>query len=179
MLTGTPRFALSGVVLAGLLTTGPAGADIYRYEDQNGNVVFSDKPPTEHGQNVEAVELGKTNRAEPPPNIPRASANTEKPIARTAYTTTITSPADGTTVPMGPGNFAVTAMLSPPLNSDERAVLLLDGKPVGEPQRGSAWQLQSVFRGEHQLIVERRDKEGNTVNTSTAITVYVLRPSIR
>ena len=80
---------------------------------------------------------------------------------------------------MGPGNFAVTAMLSPPLNSDERAVLLLDGKPVGEPQRGSAWQLQSVFRGEHQLIVERRDKEGNTVNTSTAITVYVLRPSIR
>jgi hypothetical protein len=80
---------------------------------------------------------------------------------------------------MGPGNFAVTAMLSPPLNSDERAVLLLDGSPVGEPQRSSSWQLQNVFRGEHQLVVERRDNEGKARDTSLPVTVYVLRPSIR
>jgi hypothetical protein len=80
---------------------------------------------------------------------------------------------------MGPGDFAVTAVMSPPLNSDERALLTLDGQPVGDPQRGSSWQLRNVFRGEHQLIIKRYDGQGDVVDTSEPVTVYVLRPSIR
>jgi len=80
---------------------------------------------------------------------------------------------------MGPGNFAVTAVLSPPLNSNERALLKMDGEPVGEPQRGSSWQLRNVFRGEHQLTLERYSASGQLVDTSVPVTVYVMRPSIR
>ena len=179
MKTGIPLIAMASAVLAFTITPGAALADIYRYTDKDGNVVFSDKPPADQSQTAEPVELGTTNRAAPPPEIPRPAPQAGEEMRKVRYTSTITSPSDGTTIPMGPGNFAVTAMLSPPLNSDERAVLLLDGSPVGEPQRSSSWQLQNVFRGEHQLVVERRDNEGRARDRSLPVTVYVLRPSIR
>jgi len=179
MKTGILLVAMASAVLAFAITPGAALADIYRYQDKDGNVVFSDKPPADQSQAAEPVELGATNRAAPPPAIPSPTSKAREEPSKVRYATTITSPYDGTPIPMGPGNFAVTAMLSPPLNSDERAVLLLDGSPVGEPQRSSSWQLQNVFRGEHQLVVERRNIEGKTRDASLPVTVYVLRPSIR
>lgn len=158
----------------------PAHADIYQYKDKDGNVVFSDKPPSDTAaREVEEVKLGTINSAQPPPHIPAPNVPDEPEASKVRYSSTITSPADGSTIPMGPGNFAVTALMSPPLNSDERAVLTLDGQPVGDPQRGSSWQLRNVFRGEHQLVVERHDEKGNVADTSEPVTVYVLRPSIR
>ncbi len=158
----------------------PAHADIYQYKDKDGNVVFSDKPPADDtGSEVEEVELGVINSAQPPPHIPAAPVSREPQQNRARFSSTITSPSNGSTIPMGPGDFAVTAVMSPPLNSDERALLTLDGQPVGDPQRGSSWQLRNVFRGEHRLIIERHDGQGNVVDTSEPVTVYVLRPSIR
>lgn len=158
----------------------PAYADIYQYKDKDGKVVFSDKPPSEaDAAGVEEVQLGTTNSAQPPPHIPPATVSREPEEPRARYSSTITSPADGSTIPMGPGNFAVTAVLSPPLNSNERALLKMDGEPVGEPQRGSSWQLRNVFRGEHQLTLERYNASGQLVDTSVPVTVYVMRPSIR
>jgi len=158
----------------------PALADIYQYKDKDGNVVFSDKPPSKaDAEGVEEVQLGTTNSAQPPPRMPSATVSREPEEPRAKYSSTITSPADGSTIPMGPGNFAVTAVLSPPLNSNERALLKMDGEPVGEPQRGSSWQLRNVFRGEHQLTLERYSASGQLVDTSVPVTVYVMRPSIR
>jgi hypothetical protein len=50
---------------------------------------------------------------------------------------------------------------------------------VGTPQKRSTWQLNNVFRGEHQITIERQNAEENVLNTSPPVTVYVLRPSIR
>lgn len=158
----------------------PAHAEIYQYKDKNGNVVFSDTPPTgQQAVEVEEVHLGTTNSAEPPPNIPLSAGAGKPQKPPTQYSSTITSPADGSTIPMGPGNFTVTGVMSPPLNSGETALLTLDGQPVGEPQDGSSWQLRNVFRGEHKLVIERRDAQGGVVDSSAPVTVYVLRPSVR
>jgi len=54
----------------------------------------------------------------------------------------------------------------------------MDGAPIGNPQRSNSWQLSNVFRGEHNMIVQRING-GNVVNSSVPITVYVLRPSVR
>ena len=176
----------SGLAIAfisiSVLNTLPTRAEIFKYTDENGKTVFSDRPPAEsQPDSVVQVELGPTNLSAPPPNIPPPVNAVEASSTEAAvpYQTTITSPSEGTTVPMGPGNFVVTALFSPPLGAGEAALLKLDGKAVGTPQKRSSWQLNNVFRGEHQITIERQNAEENVLNTSPPVTVYVLRPSIR
>lgn len=170
------------IIAISALNTLPTRAEIFKYTDENGKTVFSDRPPAEsQPDSVLQIEVGPTNLSAPPPNIPPSVKPTEASNIKAAvsYNTTITSPSNGTTVPMGPGNFAVIALFSPPLEAAESAVLKLDGKVVGPPQRGNKWQLNNVFRGEHQITVERQNAENNVLNVSLPVTVYVLRPSIR
>ncbi|GIS01506.1 MAG: hypothetical protein CM15mP103_00570 [Gammaproteobacteria bacterium] len=88
------------------------------------------------------------------------------------------TPADNATIPMGPGNFAMQAALNPRLAPSETLQLLLDGDPVGAPQRIANWQLTNVYRGEHQLQVVRLDASGAQLDASPASTVYVMRPIV-
>lgn len=178
-ITSIRKLALAGIVIAALLSQS-AAAQIYKYKDADGNVVFSDKRPAgDHNEPVEEVKLGTTNSAQTPPTIP-SSEPLRKPAKPEAvvYETVITSPADNTTIPMGPGNFAVTTLISPSLGANEFLQLTIDGAPVGNPQRSNSWQLSNVFRGEHNMIVQRISSS-NVVDSSVPVTVYVLRPSIR
>lgn len=182
--TANHRMTHRSVVLVLLLsaTVASAQTQIYKYRDENGNVVFSDRTPNEsHGESdaVEAVELPALNTAQPPQDAPASATKTVRPTIETRYETAITSPADGATIPMGPGNFAVTASAQPGLMPGEKLQLKIDGAVYGEPQNGTAWQLHNVYRGAHSLVVERIDRRGKILHTTTPVTVYVLRPSIR
>jgi len=157
-----------------------AQSQIYKYKDKDGNTVFSDtKPPDAQPEGVEQVELKATNSAAPTATTQRPPAPKTPSAQAKKYSDRIISPASGSTIPMGPGNFSVTANLIPPLSSGERVQLLVDGAPMGEPQRGGSWQLSNVFRGEHTLIVQRTNSSGDVLHTSEPTIVYVLRPSIR
>ncbi|MDB4491151.1 DUF4124 domain-containing protein [Luminiphilus sp.] len=178
-ITTIRKLALAGIVIAAFLSQS-AAAQIYKYKDADGNVVFSDKRPAgDQNESVEEVKLGTTNSAQTPPNI-----SSSEPLRKQAkpeavvYETVITSPTDNTTISMGPGNFPVTALISPSLGANEFVQLTMDGAPIGNPQRSNSWQLSNVFRGEHNMIVQRING-GNVVNSSVPITVYVLRPSVR
>ena len=176
------RVAQMSALALCLTTCAISAQQIYKHTDENGNVSFSDtKPANVQPEDVEEVELNATNSAPPPPDIPEAETpqETEQEQESIPYESVITSPSDDTTLPMGPGNFAVTASFSPPLRSGERVQLLMDGTPMGGPQRGSAWQLSNVFRGEHSLVAQRIGRGGDVLDSSQPVTVYVLRPSIR
>ena len=73
---------------------------------------------------------------------------------------------------------AVQAALNPRLAPSETLQLLLDGDPVGAPQRIANWQLTNVYRGEHKLQVVRLDERGVQLEASPASTVYVMRPIV-
>lgn len=176
----TSKPLLIALILIGIGVSEHLSAQIYKYRDENGNIVFSDQAPANTpSSEVEQVELGATNSSAPPPEMTRPEPAKPDAESEVSYETVITSPADGSTIPMGPGNFAVTATFAPALKSGERVQLELDGAVIGEPQRGGAWQLTNVFRGEHKLVVRRLDKKGKTLHSSPAVTVYVMRPSIR
>lgn len=168
------------VVAIATLCTQPSQAEIFKYTDKNGKTVFSDRPPAENqSESISEVELNPTNRSAPPPKIPPPVTESLGADPAVRYTTTITSPVDGTTVPMGPGNFVVTAQFSPPLAAGEYGVLKLDGVTIARPQKSNSWQLNNIFRGEHQVTIERQTAEKEVLDTSLPTTVYVLRPSIR
>ena len=171
------------VVFALLFSTAAAAqTKVYKYRDENGNMVFSDRIPAEDDAkpaSLETIEVPASNMTQPPPEITvtRQEKQSGKSVAR--YEITITSPADGTTIPMGPGNFVVNARSKPGLAQGEKLQLKIDGAVYGEPQNGTIWQLQNVYRGEHSVMVERIDPRGKILHSASPITVYVLRPSVR
>jgi hypothetical protein len=171
---------LSPLVLLVLLS-GPviAQTPIYKYVDENGQTVFTDQPPA-NGSKAESVEIDPINSSVPPTvDKERSTPSIQRKNSAVDYQTMITSPGDGDTIPMGPGNFSVSAALSPPLSANERVRLIVDGITLGEAQRQPVWQLNNVFRGEHKLVVERLKGDDEVVHRSTSSSVFVLRPSIR
>ena len=149
---------------------------VYKVTDKDGNVTFTDTPPSDQEAVVEAQTVHSPNSSAavtPAPIDESGDATVTEPIS---YETLIVSPAEAATIPMGPGNFSVDAIVRPALSQGERVILTLDGEPVGTPQRMTTWQLTNVYRGEHRLQVVRVNAEGARVNASSERTVYVMRP---
>ena len=166
------------VLLAALLTpsTGLAETTIYRTTDAEGNVVFTDAPHATSSNQSERVEIQPTNTTPPPPEVERVMQPAEPKKATTKWEVGITSPANETTIPMGPGNFSVGAEVKPALGAGQQLQLMLDGSPQGEPRQTGSWDLTNVFRGEHKLTVRVVNDSGKTLATSEPVTVYVMRP---
>lgn len=164
---------------------GGAESTIYRTTDAQGNVIFTDAPPAD-GQPGERVNVPPVNTT-PAPQVRELPAEessdgstdgSTEAEAQAPPQVAITSPPNETTIPQGPGNFAVTAEVSRPLKSGQRLQLRLDGEPRGEPQREATWNLTNVFRGAHDLTVSVLGEEGEQIATSESVRVYVLRPSV-
>lgn len=151
---------------------------VYKVTDADGNVTFTDTPPLSSDGTVEEHSIHAPNTAKPTETTraPAAPVEAEEPIR---YDTQIVTPADNATIPMGPGNFSVQVSLSPRLEAGESLLLLMDGEPVGTPQRTPNWQLSNVYRGEHRLQVLRVDNEGAELGASDISTVFVMRPIMR
>ncbi|MEM9396880.1 MAG: DUF4124 domain-containing protein [Pseudomonadota bacterium] len=175
------KFACSAVA-AVLLSSSAVQGQIYKITDEKEGVVFTDRPDSigdGDTQKVEEVELQDLNTASPiaSPTLParKSESPAPKPVPLTVE---ISSPANEATIAMGPGNFSVSASVTPPLASNERLLLTMDGQPVGNPQTGQSWFIEGALRGPHDLVVERTSSSGKSVASSDPVRVYVLRPSI-
>tara|TARA_R110002049_G_scaffold59729_9_gene161327 strand:+ start:3662 stop:4192 length:531 start_codon:yes stop_codon:yes gene_type:complete len=168
------------LLLAVLLTSLHSAADsIYRTTDAEGNVVFTDAPNA-NSQPSEQIEIQRTNTVEPPPQIrplPDTTPNDTEQEAPAPYKVVITSPENETSFPMGPGNFSVSARVSPALKKYVGLQLFVDGEAWGDPQRDNMWDLINVFRGQHDLTVAVVNNAGETLAVSEPVRVYVHRPS--
>jgi Domain of unknown function (DUF4124) len=167
------------LLLALLLTSFASSADsIYRTTDAEGNVVFTDAPNAS-SKPAESVEIQRINTVEPPRIItplPDSDTANEQPEVP-ARTVTITTPANETSFPMGPGNFSVSVKVDPALKKYEGLQLFIDGQPWGSPQRDTMWDLINVFRGQHDLTVSVVDNSGQVLAMSAPVRVFVHRPS--
>ena len=152
---------------------------IYRTTDENGNVIFTDAPPADSTA-AEEVGLQPTNRTPPPPDVPALAPGEERADEpeKAEYQVVIVKPANETSIPMGPGNFSVSASVNPDLKKYYSLQLYMDGEARGSPQASGFWDLTNVFRGAHDLTVAVINSEGETVGISEPVRVYVHRPSV-
>lgn len=143
------RSALPGLLL---LLALPAGAEIYKYLDANGNPVFSSQPP--EGVAAEKVELPAPSIVAPQPPSPQEAAKPkDQPEIR--YTRLeLTGIPDGESLRANNGSFSVDVAIEPRLRPGHSLRLLLDGQPYGQPARTTRLELVNVDRGEHSLEVE-------------------------
>jgi len=168
------------ILLLALMCPALTAQTIYRSKDARGNPVFSDQPPT--GAAAEQLQLTPTNRYEAPPPSISAPAVTvsEDEAAETAvdYRVSIRSPANDSTVPMGPGNFTISADVQPALEPAHGLLLLFNGNPMQQAQQQTTWSLQNVPRGEHDFAVAVVRADGTELARSAAVRINVLRPSL-
>jgi len=164
-------------VLWALCAITAVATPVYKITDEDGNIVFTDQSPTVDAESAEQLTIRPLNTAEPLATKPVEPTATPT-AAIIPFETRIEQPADGSTIPMGPGNFSVSVLISPPLTDAEHLQLEMDGAPYGAPQRQQQWSLSNIYRGEHQLRVYRLHSSQAQVDVSDTSTVFVLRPSV-
>lgn len=164
----------------------PAQAEIYRWVDENGNVVFSD----ESHPSAETIDLPDSTTYTPPeeesePDILKLSPD-EDDIAESgdavpAYQLRIIAPAHDESIWVNNGNVTVSLLVEPQLDAErgDRIRLELDGTPVGDPQSGTSFQLNNISRGSHNVTAYVVDEAGGTLTSSDTITFHLHRASIQ
>ena len=176
---------LPGTIALGMLGIESVGAaSVYRTTDAQGNVIFTDKPV----DNAERVDLEPLTvvpavgvDAAPPPTQraePAASRRVGQPFM--PYSTfRIAAPDDGQTLPTGAaGNVQVRLAIEPALREDHKVRLLLDGVVSQSALHSSAFMLTNLERGEHTLVAELLDADGQVRLRSAPVTLYVQRASV-
>ena len=158
-------------LLLSLTFTFTVHAGLYKGLDEEGNVVYSDKP------------FDDAQEFTPPPlsvvDAPRVKAKEEvakeKKPAEFKYTDfDIVSPKNNETIWNQP-NLTVSLQLKPALNTTEghNIWLLMGGKPVVKNSQSPSLQIGRPVRGAHQLQAQVRDKNGKIIVRTRAIVVHI------
>lgn len=164
-----------------------ASGRIYKTVDENGNVVFTDVPPSNNGDRA-AITVEEPNTFVTSEALPRedwivepgqGSEEGGKERERTLpyRSLTVTNPVDDSSVRENAGNVSVTVLPAPDLQSGHRIRLLLDGNPQQEGNQ-TTFQLSNIDRGTHSLSAEIVDADGQVLFAGGASTFHLQRHSI-
>ncbi|MBL1321269.1 MAG: DUF4124 domain-containing protein [Methylophaga sp.] len=155
----------------------PLNAEIYRWQDESGRIIYSDQ----YHPDAEIVKVTKSTNYKPPVinNIPDEPETEEAP----GYQVSILSPQEGEAIWANgiDGNLPVTVDLQPELNIEkgEKLLISLDGAIVGEPQSSTSFNVSIIERGAHTISVSLINEVGVTLATSQSINFQLHRASVQ
>lgn len=169
----------SAVLLSLLVVAHGAAAEVYRWVDGDGNVIFSDTPQ----EGAEAVELGETTvvPAIEVPREPRPGQSGDGSQRAVAYeSVSIASPANEETLRNLP-TVDVSVALSPPLQArfGHELQLIVDGQPFAEPGTQTTFSLPEVYRGSHTLQAVVLGPDGEEIARSPQSVFFMHRTSVQ
>ncbi|WP_438971087.1 DUF4124 domain-containing protein [Methylophaga sp.] len=164
----------------------PVNAEVYRWVDDNGNVVYSDEPHAD----AETIDLPA-----PTTYTPVEASQSEADILRLSpddednedsasevpdYQLRIISPADDESIWVNNGDVSVSMVLEPALDPErgDMIVLSLDGTEIAR-QATTAVQLDNLDRGTHTLSAKVIDKNGSALTDQASVIFHLHRNSIQ
>lgn len=170
-----PRCRPLGLLVA-LVLAAPAGAEVYRYVDKNGNLVLSDTVPGERAERVERVTPRPVMTV--PALAPRGARKPPAPEKKASpamgdYVVVIQSPGADATYQRAGEPIPIAFSIDPALQPGHRVDTLLDGAKLESAQAISPEQLD---RGSHILEIRLSNAEGKTLKSST-VTFHIHQPS--
>jgi hypothetical protein len=142
---------------------------VYKTVDEDGNIIFTDKP-SEEAEEIEIQKLETIENPNPPRYTPPKQAEEKLPQYKSL---TVTSPENGAGIRSNNGNVTISLSLEPALSRGHKIIILMDGKEVGS---GTSVSLQNVDRGTHSINAKVVDANGETL-ISTSSTFSLLRVS--
>jgi hypothetical protein len=157
-----------------LLFAGCLHAAVYKQVNENGEVVYSDKPAA-GAKKMDLPEL-PTYTPPPVPLVRPADAPVESEIYEGLE---VIKPANDSTIRNNLGIIEVQLRIEPALKVREkhRLQLYLDNERYGPLVDKTAIMMSNIERGEHTLSASVFDGDGNVVAASNSVTVFVKRES--
>lgn len=169
------------------LVAGPASAaQIYKTVDKDGNVVFTDVPPSDKSGEVQLEEYNSYQPVTPAKTTRSASPSAD--AAETEDTTTpatvyelisIASPGYDEAVRQNAGMVTVAVNTTPQLDTaaGHQLQVLLDGV-VKAKGSSTSLMLENVDRGTHEVTAQITNAEGEVLAQSAPTTFHLLRYSV-
>ena len=167
-------------VITACLTVFSAHAELFKWKDADGNLIFSDQPPPSKDKaesEVEQVELPQIITVPAPKTSSVTSTSASKgSISPVRYKElTIVEPVHDTAVRENSGNVKITVRVLPENFAETGAILAIymDGNEVSKGPQTSV-QLMNIDRGTHTLKAELLNSAGHVVK-ATRPTVFHLQ----
>jgi Domain of unknown function (DUF4124) len=151
-----------------------AFAEVYKTKDKDGRVVYTDKPKTENAEKVELREVNTIPSVESSPVVKLKRPKQEA----VNYQIAILSPTADTIVPVTQRDLKVAVSVNPGLNDGVVLAYSMDGQVLQETTDSSI-TIKEIPVGIHSLVVEAIDSEGQSLGRSDAVSVSVIRPSLK
>ena len=148
-----------------------AQAGLYKGLDDEGNVVYSDKPFTD-SQVFTPPPLSVVDAPKVPP---KEAIVEEEKTAETTYTAFSISAPTSQQVIWNEPDLTVTMQLKPALSTAEghNVWLLMDGKPLVKNSQSLSLQIGRADRGEHQIQGQVRNKKGKIIKRTQSVTIHI------
>ena len=149
--------------------------DIYRKVDKDGNVIFTDVP----SEGAEKIQLKETTTIQSLDVEPSSSQvptrQEEQPIPYKSVS--IVNPQNDEAIRDNAGNVNIKVSIEPALYPGHEVVVYVDGEEKTSGA-GTAFNLENIDRGTHQLRASIKDHEGHILVSSKSTTFHMLRQSI-
>jgi hypothetical protein len=173
-----------------------ATADIYQWTDNKGVVHFTDMPlPGATSVNLAddsaPADVNPTSAnisANPGPAVADASNKSDAGSTTEATKSeqssdyykklAIVQPLDKASYFNGSGRVDLIIEVKPKIRSDDKAVVLIDGKAFPTSQSDTLLRVENVDRGTHAAQVQIQDKSGHALISSNSITFYMHRGTV-
>lgn len=167
---------LKAVFICLLIISPSLLGQVYKYIDENGNLVYSDTPPP-NKQDMQPAELPDII-VQPSVKVPERSVDTD-PQTRD-IDISISSPTEGATILATASSFNVSATVSKKLFPHESVRLLVNGTPhASSTTKALNWRVTDLIRGEYLLSAEVLDENQKVIASSSTVTVFVKRTIAR
>ncbi len=170
------------ILLLSLFASASVQAALYKYTNDQGETVYSDKAPYDGATEVKLPPLQTTPAVKytAPKKAPESTDNepaSPKPVPYTRLK--ITRPENGKAMRNNAGLVKVQLSIKPKLNTKigDRIDYLLDGKIIKKGSKLSSLTIKNMERGEHRLKVRIRNKQGKVIKSSDTITFVLHRYS--
>jgi hypothetical protein len=165
-------------VLAIFVAAAPTFADdIYRWVDSNGQAHYSDMPL----DGAELVDLSPAQTYTAPGIAASSSAGRRaRSEPESAYESfSIVSPSEEETIWNTGGVITVSVRPSPALRPGHSISISYDGRIVTASQgRETSVRLSDMYRGEHRISAEIRDRFGNRLMSAPTVTFFYRQTSV-
>nr|WP_262411504.1 DUF4124 domain-containing protein [Halomonas utahensis] len=155
--------------------------EIYRHEDENGNVTYSDEPADDDS---EAMELDPLPEVSLPDGTARErrdrSSESERDDGNDGQqgyqSIEVTQPEHDSAFWRGDGLVVVRFQSQPSLRSGHHYALELDGERTRQ-SRSTSFTLENMNRGTHEVVIHVVNANGETVSSSDVTRFTLHRPS--
>lgn len=162
---------LKSLLIPALLYSFTVFAGLYKGLDEEGNVIYSDKP----FENSQKFTPPAITVVDAPKVAPKKEELAEEETTETTYTKfSIAAPKNNQTIWNVP-DLTVALQLTPALDTvaGHTTWLLMDGKPLVKKSRSLLLQIGRADRGEHKLQAQIRNEKGKIIKRTKTITVHI------